>query len=268
MESRTITAAKNLLQHKNIIFRLTERELKNRYVGSALGIFWTFASPVSQILIYLLIFSVIFKVDVRASADPGGFAHWMIIGLLPWFLFSDVLTKAPFVLLGNANIITNMAFPAEILPAVNLLTATADHLLSLCVYVLIFVASGMEVSWRLLAILPVYIALSLLTLGLSWIFAALNVFLRDIGALCGIFVRIWFFLTPILYPLHLVPERLRSIYLLNPAIYFIEGYRFAFLGQSSVTMASMMLFGLASLAFFSAGAVLFKKLEIHFADVL
>ena len=161
-----------------------------------------------------------------------------------------------------------MVFPSEILPLAHLGAAVINHLIGLVIFISFLLVFGYGMWPKVLFILPYLFAIGIFALGISWMLSALNVFLRDIGQIIGVFVQIWFFLTPIFYPRHLIPESLQGLYSLNPMLHAVEGYRAALLGKTDIHifgLSYLLLFGLATLAL---GGLTFKKLKPAFADVL
>ena len=127
---------------------------------------------------------------------------------------------------------------------------------------------GFGLSFKFLLVLPILFSTCLFALGLSWMLSALNVFLRDIGQIIGVVVNIWFFLTPIIYPRHVIPEKYQGLYGLNPMLNAVEGYRAALLGKTDFSMESLLYLFLPALVMFSLGGMVFKKLKPAFADAL
>lgn len=251
-----------------LIRNIVNRDLRQRYIGSFLGIFWTIIHPVIQMAIYYFIFSVILGVRLGPEYKGTGFAVWMISGLLPWMLFAEILTRSPSIILAQSNLIKKTVFPSEILPLSNLISALINHVIAMIIFLIALIYSGKVVTLDFLLIFPFMILISLVGMGLSWVFSALNVFLRDIGQLISIGTQIWFFLTPIIYPAHRAPEIFLTLCQFNPMYHAVEGYRQALLGAGHIsTFGILYLVGIAFLVL-SGGGVIFRKLKPGFADVL
>ncbi len=251
-----------------LIRNIVNRDLRQRYIGSLLGIFWTIIHPIIQMAIYYFIFSVILGVRLGPEYQGTGFAVWMISGLLPWMLFAEILTRSPSIILAQSNLIKKTVFPSEILPLSNLISELINHIIAVTIFLIALIYSGKAVSWDLLLIFPFIILISLIGMGLSWIFSALNVFLRDIGQFISIGTQIWFFLTPIIYPVHQAPEIFLTLCQFNPMFHAVEGYRQALLGAGHINAFSILyLLGIALLTL-GGGGIIFRKLKPSFADVL
>jgi len=244
------------------------RDIKARYVGSLLGIFWSIIHPLTQLIIYYFVFSVVLKIKLGPEYGGTSYALWLVSGLLPWIFFAEVLNRSPRAVLEQSSLITKTPFPSEILPLTQLLSATINHLIGVIIFMVFLVLLGNGISLKIFLIFPLLLFTGMFALGISWILSSINVFFRDIGQIIGVFVNIWFFLTPIIYPRHLIPEDLQVIYGLNPILYNIEGYRAAFLGTTSIDIFGIAYLIFASLITFTLGGLIFKKLKPAFADVL
>lgn len=244
------------------------RDMRSRYMGSFLGIFWSIIHPLTQLMIYYFISSIVLKVKLGPDYQDTNFAIWLIAGLLPWMFFAEVINRSPGALLQYASLIKKMVFPFEILPLTHLVTAVINHLIGLLILLGFIFVAGYGVTLTLFGIVPYMLAIGILVMGISWVLSALNVFLRDIGQIIGVLVNIWFFLTPIIYPPHLIPESLQGLFGLNPMLYAVEGYRAAILGKSEIDIAGLSFILVLGIVTFIAGSIIFKKLRTVFSDVL
>lgn len=257
-----------LYRSSYMIRSMVIRDMRKRYVGSLLGIFWSVIQPLTQLLIYYFIFSVVFK--MRLGAEYGGthFAVWMIAGLLPWLLFAEVMNRSPGSVLEQSNLIKKMVFPSEILPIVTLSAAIISHLIGMTILIVLLLALGGSISLKIFLIIPYLIALGIFALGISWLLASLNVFLRDIGQVISVVINIWFFLTPIVYTRERVPAVVQKVFLLNPMLHIVEGYRVALLGKTEMDIAGFSYVLLIGTIILIIGALTFRRLKPIFADVL
>jgi len=251
-----------------MIRSMVMQDLKARYVGSLLGFFWSFIHPLTQILLYYFIFSVVIK--IRLGPEYGGthYAIWLISGLLPWLFFAEVAGRSPNAVVGQTHMIKKMVFPSEIMPFVHLVAAVVNHLIGIGILIVFLLLLGYGVSLKFLFLFPYLLLISIFILGFSWLLSALNVFLRDVGQIISVVVNIWFFLTPILYSRNLIPGSLQWIYQLNPMLHLVEGYRMALLGKTNFDIIGFSYLFLIGLFIFVLGGLTFKKLKPEFADVL
>ena len=214
-----ITSLDALVHHRTLIMALVLRELRARYRGSFLGFLWSFLNPLLLMVVYVLVFSVYLRVP------ESNYAVFLFSGLLPWLWFSSSLGHATGVIVGGGALVKRVLFPAEVLPLVSVLSNMINFLLSLPLLFLFLVLFGIPLTpWA--ASLPLLLTLQfLLTAGLALPLAALNVHLRDVEQILGNLLVLWFFLSPVLYPVSAVPASFRPLYFLNPLAGLIQSYR-------------------------------------------
>ncbi len=251
-----------------MIRSMINRDIRARYVGSFLGIFWSIIHPLTQFIIYYFIFSVILKIKPGPEYGGTNFSVWLMSGLLPWLFFAEVLTRSPGAVLEQSSLIKKTVFPSEILPLAHLGAAMINHFIGIAIFAAFLMLFGNGLSVKFVLILPTMLAIGVFALGISWLLSALNVFLRDIGQIIGVFVNIWFFMTPIFYPQHVIPKSLQSLYGLNPMLHAVEAYRMALIGRTGISPEGFIHLLLPGLASFVLGGLIFKKLKPAFADVL
>jgi ABC-type polysaccharide/polyol phosphate export permease len=259
---------RTLYQNRYMIRSLAIRDLQANYVGSFLGLFWSIIHPISQILLYTFIFSVVLRLKLGPEYGEMPYVFWLMAGLMPWFFFAEMVSRSPGAVLGQASVIKKMVFPTEILPFANLVAALINHFISMFILISLIVAFGYGISWKIILLFPYLLAIGILATGIAWIISALNVFLRDIGQILGVVVRFWFFLTAILYPVSRVPERFQGLMRLNPMLHAIEGYRMALFGKTSFDLAGFLYLLFVGLVMVVVGGLTFRKLKPAFADVL
>lgn len=185
-----------LYRHRALIINFVKRDLLVRYKGSVMGIFWSVAHPFIMLLLYTLVFSGILRVQVGPAEGTRIFALYLFCGMLPWNAFQDGMSRSTEVIFQHANLIKRTIFPSEILPAYIVLSCLVNELIGLTILLgaALLTAHGLGLS---VLLLPVILLLQVaFTLGLAWIVAAINVFLRDVGQLLGMILTLWLFLTP------------------------------------------------------------------------
>jgi lipopolysaccharide transport system permease protein len=231
------------------------------------GGLWALLNPAATILVCLFVFSVVIRVPVRAEeVGTDRFSLFFLSGFFPWLLFSESVGRTIGVAVQNANLITKVAFPVELLPLGTVLSAFFLNGVGLGVYLLILTAFGYaHASWLfLLLLVPM---LSLFAYGISAGFCAANVFFRDLQEAVGILLMIWFYATPVIYPISLIPERYRCIIDWNPMAVFISAFRDVLLiHQPSAGLMLKVL--VISFFTFAAGSWFFDRCKTAFGDVL
>ena len=252
---------------------LVRRDLEARYKGSVLGNLWSIVNQLSQLLIYTYVFSIILKVKLSLKGLPEEnslvFGLWLFAGLLPWIAFTAGLTQAATSVVSQTNLVKKVVFPLALLPLVPVLSAFVESGFGLIILI-IFVAFRIGTLHETLALLPlIWLPQLLLTTGLAYFTAALTVFFRDIPQTIIVLFNLWFYLTPIVYPLDVVPEAVRDLVLwLNPMAAITQIYRDLILVGSVDHGGEWAVFAIVSVLTFYGGFWVYQRLRAGFADVL
>jgi lipopolysaccharide transport system permease protein len=261
----------SFLHNHSLIYALSKRDVIGRYRGSYFGIVWSFITPLFMLLVYTFVFSVIFKSRWTTESDSKTeFSIILFAGLLVYNLFSDCITKAPNLILNNVNYVKKVVFPIEILPWVSLYSALFHAAIGFLVWIVgygvLFGLPHITIVYLPLVIIP----LCLIIMGFSWMLASLGVYLRDIGQLIGVAVTAMMFLSPIFYPINLLPDSYRYFLTFNPLTIPVEMVRdFLFFGISpAANLKLITIYWLASIAILYLGFYWFQKTRKGFADVL
>ena len=271
-----INFCKKIFQNSYMVRSIVRRELETRYIGSMMGFFWAFLHPIIMTLMYSLIFSHFLKIKIQRLGEgalpPVNFSVWLLAALLPWTLFSETVNRNCYIILGNESLITKAVFPSEILPLTTLLANIVNHLIGLGILFVFMWITGTPTDYMLITLPLYFILLFLFTLGISWMVAALNVYLRDIGQILQALLQIWFFMSPIIYQTKLIPKPFDFYMRINPFYFIVEGYRDAIISDYShgARWSTPYLFYIVIMCFgtFIAGGLIFRKLKAGFADVL
>jgi len=244
---------------------LTSREIKSRYAQSILGYFWILLNPLFQMLIMAFVFSFFIKIP---SSFNIPYSIFIYTGLLPWNLFVYSITSSTNSLVENESLIKKVYFPREIIITATVIAKVYDYLLASTVLVGFLFYYHVNIS-PLIFFLPLILFIQILfSLGLSFLLSALNLFYRDIQYLMNSVFLVWFYLTPILYPIEMIPERYRFVLQLNPMSVLINAQRRTIFGGGDLNLNSIIIAILLSFGIFYLGYFIFKKLEGLFADVV
>ena len=271
--ARHPTSLRDLLlsfwRNRQLIVQLTKRDAVGRYKGSIMGLLWSFLNPIFMLAVYTFFFSVIFK-----SRWPGGseskteFALILFAGLMIFNLFSECMNKAPGLVILNVNYVKKIVFPLEILPLINLGSASFHMLMSLCVWLLFYIIF-FGIPKASIFLLPVILLpFFIFTLGLSWFIASLGVYLRDLSQIVGLITTALMFLSPIFYPVEVLPVGMREIVRLNPLTFAVEQARNVMIWGGAIAWSKWAIFLLLSVTIAWLGYVWFQKTRRGFADVL
>lgn len=261
---------RSLFSNRELILQFISREVSGKYKGSYLGILWSFITPLIMLCIYTFVFSFIFKVrwGLESSESKLQFAFILFCGLTVFNVFSECITRAPFLIISNPSYVKKVFFPVEILPVSVLGAALVHYLVSLVILIAGVSMFIGPLSIHIFLLPLLLLPLSLTSLGLSWFLASLGVFIRDIGASISLFTQIMLFLTPIFYPLSAIPEKYQIFIKLNILSFFVEGARDIIIFNRSFSWQWWSASMIGSLAVFIAGYVWFMKSKKTFADVV
>jgi lipopolysaccharide transport system permease protein len=254
---------------RSLIRSFVVRDLRVRYVGSFMGLFWSVIHPIVLLISYTFVFSKIFGIRLRPE-DTGttSFALFLFCSILPWLYFQDTLQRSSTIIIDNANLVTKTLFPSEILPLTVLLSGFINHLIGFAILLCIIFFTLGKVSLFILLV-PVYLVLLMLfTLGLSWFVSSLNVFVRDVSQILTVILTFWFWFTPIFYSTDRLPPKLLFLVRFNPLAHVVTGYRDCLLRMRMPDMHILAILAAASLAVFTAGGLFFRKIKREFADIL
>lgn len=257
-----------LPQRFDIIVSLTRREMAARYKGSVLGIFWAVLTPIVTIAIFTFIFAGIFGARFGASGSAWDYALYLFCGVLPWNAFQESVQLSSQTIISHTNLVKRVVFPLETLPVSQALSSLMNQMfgtVALLVAGLIIERKlHVTVLWLPVVVLPQLVA----TMGASWLVASLGVFLRDIVQGVMLVLMAWMYLTPIIYPESIVPERYRPFINANPFTPLIRSYRRIILEGSGPDWHGLAYFAIFALVFFIFGYWWFARTRRGFADVI
>src|SRR5215208_815605 len=220
---------RGLWQYRDLFYTLTVHRIKVRYKQSVLGLAWAILQPLSLMLMYTVIFSVIAKVP----SEGVPYAVFAYAALLPWTFFSSALTNATMSLVNHSQLVTKVYFAREILPGTYVSAALFDFCVASFFLIALFIYYGVTLTVYALWAIPILVLLTMLATALSLIFSVIQVRFRDVGVAMPLLLQLWMFASPVVYPLSAVPQRLRGYYALNPLVGVIENFRRVMLqGQS------------------------------------
>jgi len=255
---------KLLWQHRELLYEMVSREIKARYKQSILGYFWVILNPLAQMVVMTIVFSYIMRIP--SLGVP--YAIFLYCGLLPWTFFVNALSSATNSLVDNASLIKKIYFPREVFPLAAVIAKIIDLILASTLFILLMIVYHQPFTFNILWVLIIFPAQFVFTLGLSLLFSTFNLFYRDIQYLLSLILMLWMYLTPVIYPVDIVPARFRFIFAMNPMSVLINAYREVILAHGIPNLAHLGLAYLVSLVTLFISYKIFKKLEGVFADVV
>jgi len=258
---------RDLYLSRKIILELTKRDLKARYLGSYLGLLWAFIRPITTIIIFWFVFQVGFKAKPRGDFP---FILWLITGMIPWFYFSESLANAANSIIQYDYLVKKVVFRVGMLPIVKIMVAICIHIIFIFLIFLLFGIYRYAPDIYSIQVIYYLTAETILLVGISWLTSSLAVFIKDIREVISVFLQFGFWITPIFWPINIIPERYRLIFKFNPVYYLIQGYRDTFIYKVWFWehWRYTLYFWSITLLVFVFGAITFRRLRPHFADVL
>lgn len=258
---------KDLAQYADLIYTLSQHRVRVRYKQSILGVTWAIMQPLSLMLIYTAIFSLVAKIDTGGTP----YAIFVFVGLLPWTYFSTALTSGTSALTSHIHLIQKVYFPREILPLTYVIAAFFDFIIAWILLAFMMVYYGVPLTLNAFYAVPIVAVMTVFVVAMSLIFSATHVRFRDVGVGIPLLLQIWMFATPVVYPLSAVKSlspALRFIYMLNPMVGIIENFRRVVLLGLAPDFQSLAVSAVISLVLLPISYVYFKHVEATAADVI
>ncbi|MDD9890112.1 MAG: ABC transporter permease [Gammaproteobacteria bacterium] len=245
----------------------TRQDFFVQFTASIAGVFWLFLTPIVNLIIYSFVFGYVFQMRALPEFGETQFVIFMMIGYLPWFAFAEAISKSPGLLLEKAPLITKVMFPVQLLPIVGTVVPYLTHVIGFGLLLLYLVLQGyLSLLWLLIPV--IFFLQFLFTMGLVAILSAFCVFLRDLQQLVALLITLWFFLTPIIYPVSIIEsETVRELFLFNPMHSFVSLYRDIILFES-ISLVNLQIIIPVSLISYLIGGWLFMRIKHAFGDVL
>lgn len=269
---KIIILPKELWANRKLIWKLANNDFKTRYAGSTMGRVWAFVQPVVTVVMYYFVFGLIFptRAQLAANGIEAPYVVWLTAGLVPWFYFNEALVNGTSALLEYNYLVKKVVFKISILPIIKIIAATFIHVFFASVLLVLYFGYGFKPSFYLLQLPYFTICMFVLVLALSYATCAIVVFFKDLSQIIQIVLQIGMWATPILWDITQIPEKYRIIFKLNPIFYIINGYRSALFERQWFweDFYSTMFFWITTAVCFCVGSLIFKRLKVHFADVL
>lgn len=217
-----------------------QREFQSKYRNSLLGAAWTIINPLAMIVVYTVIFSQVMRAKLPGVDNAYGYSIYLCAGVITWGLFAEIAARSQSMFLDNANMLKKLSFPRITLPVIVVLNAMLNFGIILTLFIAFLLLSGAWPGWASLALLPVLLTQVILATGLGMVLGVLNVFFRDVGQFFGIFLQFWFWLTPIVYPVSILPANVKTWMALNPMYPIINSYQGIFVQGQWPDWAALM----------------------------
>jgi len=256
---------RELWEYRDLLFFLTRRDLKVRFQQTIIGVFWIILQPLIQMLIFYVILGLLIRVPTEGIPYPVFF----LSGFVVWQLFSQVVNTGAYSLLSNIGVIIKSYFPRLILPLSSTLGSLVDFFVSFVVLLVFLLANHYPITWRFLLIIPLLIITTIFSSGVGMLFGSLMVVFRDTKNFLAFILTIWMYITPIMYPISIVPDNYRILFYINPLTSLVDTYRWVFLGTGSLPLIQYFIVSfMVAVVIWFAGALAFRSMENKIADVM
>lgn len=260
MDVKIVNGLKELYKYREMIFSLIKKDLRTRYKGSVLGFLWTFINPLLQLIVYSIVFSFVMRVKME------NYYMYMFVGLLPWIFFCNALQLGSVSVVNNRDLIKKIYFPRLVLPIATLGSSFMNFLFSLMVLLIALLVSGIGLSIYFVYVPILCIILLIFAASFTLIFAACNVYFRDLEHIIGIVTMSWFYAVPILYPIEMVPHEFQTLYRLDPIVPIILAFQDVIYYKREPNLDSLITIILVSIILLVLSYFLFNKLQKNFAE--
>ncbi|MGN0306681.1 MAG: ABC transporter permease [Lachnospiraceae bacterium] len=259
-----------LYQSRHLIWKLAKNDFKKRYAGSYLGALWAMVQPVVTVVMYYIVFDVIMDSSRQLASDSIPYVLFLTAGLVPWFYFTESLQNGTNALLEYNYLVKKVVFKISILPIIKIIAATFIHLFFVCILLIIAALYGYFPGIYTIQLAYYSFCLFILVLGICYSTCAIMVFFKDIGQIINILLQIGMWATPIMWDVNQLSPRMQMIVKINPLVYIVNGYRSTIFERSWFfqDFYSTMYFWIITVVIFGIGALVFKRLKVHFSDVL
>lgn len=250
---------RSLWSYREFILGSVKREFQSRYRNSVLGSLWAILNSLAIIVIYTIIFSQLMKVRLPGISDTLAYSIYLCAGIMTWSFFAEIIGRCQTVFLDNANMIKKLNFPRICLPAIVVLSAGVNFLISYGLFFGFLLIMGKFPGWLLVALPAVLLIQVSLAIGLGVIAGIMNVFFRDVGQFIGIILQFWFWFTPIVYPLSVLPAPVQSVLRLNPMTTIVSAYQAIFVYSQWPDWPSLAAPAALSVAFCLLAVLLYRR---------
>ena len=240
------------------------RGIVTRYSQTSIGLLWAILQPLLSSFVYLIVFSVV----VRVSTEPVPYPLFIVTSLVLWSYFNRIVFSGASSIVGNLDIITRVQFPREFLPIGVLIESLVDLVFGVCIIAILFIIYHQPLSLYMLLAPWVFIVYSAFSLGLAFIFAGLASVIRDLFQVLPILLQLLLYISPVIYPLNMVPENIRFFYIVNPLGPIFASYQETLLYGKFTLLPEMLFVSVISFIILIAGYLFFKRMEWRFADTL
>lgn len=259
---------KGLWDYRSFIGTSIKNEFIARFARSRLGGLWMIIHPLSQVAIYALILSNVLAAKLPGIDNKYAYALYLMAGILAWNLFSEIVSRCLNLFIEQGNLMKKMRFPRIALPVIVVGSCLLNNLLLFVAVLVVFAALGQMPTIEMAWLLPLTVVVTAFSVGLGLVLGVLNVFIRDIGQVVPIILQVWFWFTPIVYSLNIIPENLRSMMTLNPMFPLVTAYHDVLVYQVSPNLNDVAPTAVVALCLMVVGLFMFRRAAPEMVDAL
>jgi lipopolysaccharide transport system permease protein len=257
-----------LWRYRGFVAGMVGREFRGRYLHSLLGATWAILNPLAMIIIYTVVFAQVMRARLPGVDDSLAYSLYLCAGILPWTFFTELLTRGVTSFLEFGPLLKKVSFPRLTLPAIVLLASTINFCIIFALFLLVLIAVGRFPGWVVCALVPLLAVQQAFALGLGFLLGALNVFYRDVAHVVGVALQFWFWFTPIVYSINLLPDSARHLFALNPMTAFVDAYQGIVLRAAWPEWSHFRLHAVAAVVILLLAAATVQTLSSELTDEL
>jgi len=263
-----IRTIRQLWLYRNFITGTVKREFQSKYLNSLLGVAWTFIQPLTLIIVYTIIFSQIMSAKLPGVEGSYGYSIYLCSGIVTWGLFSEIASRGQNTFIEHANLLKKLNFPRLCLPVTVVLTALLNFSIIFGLFTAFLLLTDNFPGWVYFAFIPVVVIQVIFSIGLGITLGVLNVFFRDVGQAFTVCVQLWFWMTPVVYPLSILPPQIQDLLALNPMTGLMGAYQTIMARGELPDWLALMPMLLLGVFFCFTGLRLFRKHSGELVDEL
>ena len=253
---------KDLYQYREFLKTSIRKEFRGKYKKSFLGVLWSFINPLLQLLVYALVFPYIMRVQVE------NYTMFLVVVLIPWNFFSSTVSQSTSVIIASTGIIKKVYFPRAILPISNVTSNLLNFVISSIIVIAALLISGIGIGPSI-AIFPLVLLIQyIFSLAISFLLSSITVYIRDLEYFINVLMMLWFYVTPVLYSIDMIPDKFKNILMLNPMTLIITTYREILYYKRIPDLGPLLILGGICVVLLIIGYLIFNKCEKRFAEEL
>ena len=254
---------KEIYAYREMIYSLVRKDLRGRYKGSLLGFFWTFLNPLLQLVVYTIMFSTIMRMGIEK------YYLFLFVALIPWIFFSTSIMGGSSCIIAQQSLVTKIYFPREVIPIAHVTSAFVNMLYCFVIVFLVVAIAGIKIAPAALLCLPIIMIIQyILALGIAMLVSAVTVYFRDLEHILGIVTMAWMYLTPVIYPVTMIPKKYYALFMLNPMTPITIAYRDILYYGTKPEMSTLLQGLILGITVLIIGLITFNTLKCHFAEEL